>query len=254
MNDTILFYIHGGGDHGEGFAGMVAHLLVFLEQAANQPFTDTLAVVLPGISALPNIHPLIVHFPIAFLTGFWLLDSLSRLLRNNTLRAIAGGLLYLGTLTAGLAVWAGLNAAETIAHDDSVHEIMEQHEHLAIIVLITAGVLSLWRLLGTARGLLGALHNLTAFALLILVLLTADLGGLMVYQHGVAVAKVSWPEQHDHVHQTAQESGRGTVHDHGHDTTSGHAETPEQTPVSPHSHDHDHQPTQGLVAPHSHSH
>ncbi|MDT8405710.1 MAG: DUF2231 domain-containing protein [Methylococcales bacterium] len=222
MIELFHFSIHGGGDHGDGVASLVAHFLVVIEQVANQPLSATLASLMPGIGTLANLHPLIVHYPIAFLSLFWLLDSIARLTGHATLRSVASSLLYLGTVSAGLAVWAGLNAAETIAHDGTVHDIMEQHKQLAFAVLSVAGVLTLWRLALTSRGIVGALHNLTALALLILVALTADLGGFMVYQHGVAVAKVKWPAQHAHSHDNEPTPGRVAPHSHGHQTAHDH--------------------------------
>jgi uncharacterized membrane protein len=64
--------------------------------------------LLPGVQHLQNIHPLVVHFPIAFLVGAALFYFLSWIFRNNTLTTAGFLLLILGTLSAGAAVGTGL--------------------------------------------------------------------------------------------------------------------------------------------------
>ena len=51
--------------------------------------------ILPGVQHLQNVHPLVVHFPIAFLTGAALFYFLSWIFRNQTFGATAFLLLLL---------------------------------------------------------------------------------------------------------------------------------------------------------------
>ena len=148
---------------------------------------DLLAQWLPGLQAMVNIHPLMVHFPVALIYGFVLADALAWLLRRESLRHAAGWMLYFGTLGAAVTVVTGLLAAATVEHDEEVHAIMALHESYGLGVLCVAVVLSLWRAL--VRGRFSrwghAIHILAGLALAALVTLGADLGGMMVYQHGV---------------------------------------------------------------------
>lgn len=48
--------------------------------------TDLLAKVFPGIAAMANIHPMTVHFPIALLNAFFLMELLGFLLKKEKLR------------------------------------------------------------------------------------------------------------------------------------------------------------------------
>jgi uncharacterized membrane protein len=189
LNDHLTFAVHGGGDSGGGVAGGVENFLSFLEVLVRQSPSESLDSVLPGIVALQNIHPLLVHFPIALLTLFFALDLIGSLAKRPEWRQIAGAFLYLGTLFAACTVAAGLAAAETVAHGGDVHEIMEHHEHLGISVLSLAAALSAWRLLSKGRivGPANTLYLLAAGILSGLLAFTADLGGLMVYKHGVSV-------------------------------------------------------------------
>ncbi|MDX8126650.1 DUF2231 domain-containing protein [Methylomonas sp. OY6] len=189
LNDHLTFAVHGGGDNGGGVAGGVENLLSFLEMLVRQSPAESFNSVLPGIATLQNIHPLLVHFPIALLTLFFTLDLIGSLAKRTEWRQIAGAFLYLGTVFAALTVAAGLVAAGSVAHGGDVHEIMEHHEHLGISVLSLAALLSAWRLLskGLIAGPANTLFLLLAAILSALLAFTADLGGLMVYKHGVSV-------------------------------------------------------------------
>ncbi len=184
--------VHGGGDGG-GLLQWVDAGLEWAEQLLSLPGNQVLPNLFPGLAALPNIHPLFVHFPIVLLSLF-LAAEVVALIRNSEIwRRLAAYLLYAGAVFAGLTVAAGLQAAAGVPHGAETHQIMETHEHLAISVFGLAALLSAWR--GFARFTLhgaGAYIFLLAAALLnLLLLLTADLGGLMVYKFGVGVQAVS---------------------------------------------------------------
>jgi len=68
--------------------------------------------LLPGVQHLQNIHPLVVHFPIAFLGGAALFYFLSWIFKHQTFATTAFLLLILGTLAAGAAVGTGLYGEE----------------------------------------------------------------------------------------------------------------------------------------------
>lgn len=57
---------------------------------------------------MANIHPMLVHFPIAFLNGFFLMEVIGFISKREEFRAAARWMLYLGTLGALVAVAAGL--------------------------------------------------------------------------------------------------------------------------------------------------
>ena len=201
MNNFLSFQIHGGADHGGGIAESVASLLAFFEGASAQGPGGLFSAIMPGIAGMDNIHPLLVHFPIAFLLTFFALDLVGTWAKKPQWRSVAGWLLYLGTIAAVFTVTAGFIAANTVAHGDNVHDIMERHEHIGISVLTLAAVLSLWRLKSgnLIPGGANTLFLILAGLLCILLTLGADLGGLMVYKYGVAVdAVVIQDNSHEH--------------------------------------------------------
>lgn len=186
--------VHGGGDAGGGLVGLLDSLLQKLS-GLTEPGGGF--VLLPGIQTLGlNLHPSLVHFPIAFLSVFFLLELVGSLLRREKLRQVASALLYCGALGAVLAAAAGLYAAHIVPHGQEVHEIMEWHMRLGLTVASLAVVLSLWRLLakGMMTGMAQALHLLLAGVMALCMVFGADLGGLMVYGHGVAVHKLQGEE------------------------------------------------------------
>ncbi len=188
--------------------------------------TDFLARVLPGVAGMANIHPIIVHFPIALLNAFFVMELLAFLLKKEKLREAASWMLYLGTLGAAVAVAAGVRAVNTLPHTEEVHAIIQAHRTLGIVVLVLAIFLSAWRLLAKERFSLKAqtIYLVVAFVMAVIMVFGADMGGVMVYKYGVAVEAVDQPEGHDHSgggHEEKAVSGAEVEDDHGDD---GHGE------------------------------
>lgn len=161
----------------------------------------------PGMAIMPNWHPLFVHFPIVLLTGFFLLDLSGVIARKAEWRRVAGGLLYAGALFAIVTVALGVQAEHSVAHGGEVHPILMSHEKHGFAVLTMALLLSLWRLArGERWSALGTtLHLLLAGTMVAIMIHGADLGGLMVYGHGVGVRGVQQEHSHDHDHGDEQD-------------------------------------------------
>jgi len=190
---------------------------------------DLIVEFFPGLGEMANFHPLVVHFPIAFLSAFFVLDLLAALLGSRQLNLVAGWLLGLGALGAAAAAALGLQAALTVAHPPEVHEILESHRYFALNTAALALILLLWRLLNRGRfsGFGRILFGLLTLFMLVNLLKAADLGGMMVYRYGVAVqAAEIGPSGHHH--GSVREELREWLHDliphthepgheHGHD-------------------------------------
>jgi len=148
------------------------------------------------------------------LSMFFLLELLGSLFRREKLRQAASAMLYSGTLGAAAAAAAGLYAASFVPHGQEVHEIMEWHERLGITVTGLAIILSLWRMLAheAIAGMAKAFHLVMATIMVVCMVFGADLGGLMVYGHGVAVRKLqdsysSTQHQHHEVPRPTEAGG-----------------------------------------------
>lgn len=209
--NPVAFQIHGGG-HG-GVASLLGDFLAFIESLLHLPASEVFAAVMPGIAAMNNIHPMFVHFPIAFLLTFFILDVIASVANKDEWRNVAGWLLYLGAATGIVTVATGLYAAAIVPHGENVHDIMEHHEQFGLAVLSLAFVLSLWRWLGGRflRGGVNVLYLGVAAIMVICMSVGADFGGLMVYHYGVNVGVAEVPttfdfehnhdEHHDHDHE-----------------------------------------------------
>jgi uncharacterized membrane protein len=148
--------------------------------------------VFPGIGAMANIHPVLVHFPIALLTGFIVAELLSVLSGNKDLRIAGKWMLYFGTLGALAAASVGLLGAEGVFHEGEVHDQMSRHRDYGLNVVALSLFLCAWRLIAgqDLLGLSRAIQNAIGILILVNLMLGADLGGIMVYKYGVAVQAV----------------------------------------------------------------
>ncbi|MBI4369582.1 MAG: DUF2231 domain-containing protein [Elusimicrobia bacterium] len=129
------------------------------------------------------LHPPVVHFPIALLTVGWAAGAMGR--RFDWLYKTATGLLWLGTLSAWVAMGLGLLAAKTAPHVPLAWQTLNLHQTLAFCTVGTFTGLSIlrWRLkerwpvwfLALWLGACG------------LVLATGYQGGELVFTHGMGV-------------------------------------------------------------------
>jgi uncharacterized membrane protein len=192
------FFAHGGADGGGGLLLLVDSLLEQISKLSQGGG----GAWLPGITALgANIHPMLVHFPIAFLSVYFLLEVLGSLLGWESWRRAAAPMLYCGAAGAIVAAAAGLYAAGIVTHGQAVHDLMEWHERFGVTTASLASILAVWRY--TVKSLASQMAKALYFSLAGLMVASmmagADLGGSMVYQHGVAVQSLQQPNDgHQH--------------------------------------------------------
>ncbi len=144
-----------------------------------------LADLLPGAQHLQNPHPLVVHFPIAFLTGAAFFYFSSWITGRESVAWTALWLLILGALSAAAAVATGLYAEPGVMVAPSVREaLLVPHKRFMLGNLGLGSLLTAWAI--AARPL--PARGRPLFLLLLLVLLLgltkgADYGGRMVYDY-----------------------------------------------------------------------
>ena len=139
---------------------------------------------------MQNFHPLFVHFPIALLIAAWLLTVLGIMLCREGLHRAATWNLVLGAIGAAIAAWTGVEGSETVKpHNFEIHELMELHERLGLIVAWGAGALVAWRALRRRAWPARRAEQVGQTALLTIIIgclaYGAYLGGRMVYEYGV---------------------------------------------------------------------
>lgn len=92
--------------------------------------------LLPGVQHLQNIHPMVVHFPLAFLTGAALLYPVAWILGVRGMEISAFILLILGALGALAAGGTGLYAECGVMISRSLREhLLQVHEKLMLTTL-----------------------------------------------------------------------------------------------------------------------
>lgn len=145
--------------------------------------------------ALPNLHPAVVHFPIALATVALLFDVVGPFLKKHDWLDRTGATLWiLAGIGAFFAMESGENAADSLAKvPPQADPVIARHSdfaHWAAYLLLAFALLRLgatiWDPQRERRGA-RFLLLLPELALVGLVFYTADLGGTLVYQHGVAV-------------------------------------------------------------------
>ena len=154
-----------------------------------------LETILPGVQHLQNIHPLVVHFPIAFLIGAALFYFLSWIFRNQTFATTAFLLLILGTLAAGAAVGTGLYGEEGVMISFSVRQhLLEPHEKLMLTTLGVSIGLAVWALMARPFPKKKRLLFLFLFLVLLgIMTVGADYGARMVYDYNAGGDACSQP-------------------------------------------------------------
>jgi uncharacterized membrane protein len=155
--------------------------------------------LLPGLKGLQNIHPLVVHFPIAFLSGAVLLYFLSvvfhRYGRGDGLQRSGFVVLVLGTLSALVAVTTGLYAEGGVMVARSVRSaLLEPHEQWMMATTALSAILTGWAFWRRPMPQKGK----TVFLILLVVMMAVlakggDYGARMVYEYNAGGSACGQP-------------------------------------------------------------
>lgn len=141
--------------------------------------------ILPGAAHLQNIHPLVVHFPIAFIYGAAFLYLVAWIRGSEPMQWTALWTLILGAAGILASLATGLYAEPGLMVSESVRDhLLEHHEHLMITASIITGLLTMWALAARPMPARGRyLFVLALLSLLGVIAAGADLGGQMVYDY-----------------------------------------------------------------------
>jgi len=205
---------------------------------------------LNGLSQMPNLHPVWVHFPIALLPLALVLYIVGISKSKKGLCQAGIITLSLASIAAALALWTGRRAGESIPHGGAIHSLMETHSTLGWAILIGVVLLTAWSFFTNEGAPKAPYAFLIALILLNLtVLQQADLGGRLVYVEGAGVKPVmATMKDSEHSHGGSQghhqESENGQNRSESKETPSASptvSPSPESASSDDHSgHDHDH--------------
>ena len=138
---------------------------------------------------MPNIHPMIVHFPIALIITVFIIDIIGLILKSEKL-LYAGTIMTLAALVGAVgAVLSGLIAEDSVWHPGAAHELLETHELIGFISLgiIAVAAIIRWALKDKLLGFGGWLILIITAVAIGFVSYGGYLGGEMVFTHGAGV-------------------------------------------------------------------
>ena len=145
-----------------------------------------LARFLPGLDHLQNPHPVVVHFPIAFLYGATFLYAIAMLMRRDSIAWAALCFLIFGLLAGVVAAATGWWSASGVMLDPAVKEnVLEPHMRLMYATTAIAAALTLWAIIARPMPA-SSIRYLFMFGLIVMIALMtkgADFGGIMVYDY-----------------------------------------------------------------------
>ncbi|MBI3358071.1 MAG: DUF2231 domain-containing protein [Nitrospirae bacterium] len=150
----------------------------------------------PGLVALPNLHPLFVHFPIALFLSALGMEALAVALRREKCHTVATWMLYLGTASALLTVLTGLGAEFSLAalhaqgHDAPGHDYIHIHRRWMITTTLFGVGLSCYLYWINTKEKWSTHRWVLLIGFLMLAMLTAlgaDRGARLVYEFGTGV-------------------------------------------------------------------
>jgi len=155
-----------------------------------------LARFLPGAGHLQNPHPLVVHFPIAFLYGAAMLYFIAWIMRRDSIAWAALWFLVLGLISIAIAVGTGWWSASGVMLDPTVkRNVLNPHMRLMFATSAIAAILTLWAIIKRPMPAAPPRY-LFLFGLLVMIALMtkgADYGGIMVYDYNGGGGACSQP-------------------------------------------------------------
>ena len=150
-----------------------------------------------GAQHLQNLHPLVVHFPLAFLMGAAFLYVAAWLLKSDRFAHSAFVVLVLGALSLAGAVASGLYAEQGVMLALSVREqLLRPHKTAMLATLALCTMLTVWAI--RARPFPQKGRPLFLFLLLVMagvMTVGADFGGRMVYDYNAGGTACRQPIQ-----------------------------------------------------------
>ena len=201
MSFSVIAFAHGGKDHKKDSSAQTS-------QDSSHQHVDTAGpsahiaghhADTPPLDNFPNLHPLIVHFPIVLLIIAALMQWISLFVFKKELTWVAWSLLILGFIGAYMA--SGIFHAHTSELPEATQHILEEHEQYASYTQWFAGIALLLQSINLFFMKQKTIINWIVVVLMSLsagfVALSGHHGAELVHKHGVG-AKGNMLEQHHH--------------------------------------------------------
>ena len=139
---------------------------------------------------LSLLHPKIVHFPIAFLCVYLLLEIIGAILKKEFFSKAAHLFLFFGVLGALAATFTGDQAVDAFEGWNKTSDaVLKQHHNFATITTWFFAALLVLRTIAVLRKKFTPMFKYGFVILAIIgtyfIVWTGEMGGKMVYTHGV---------------------------------------------------------------------
>jgi uncharacterized membrane protein len=142
----------------------------------------------------PNLHPIVVHFPIAWLTAALIVDLIALVLPRAAWAETMAGVLYpTGAVSACVTYLSGRQAGATVLTPGMAHALVLEHWNWALATTMCFTVVASVRLLFIFRRKTPpfwtrAALTIAALAGMLLLFQTGERGARLVYEYGVGVS------------------------------------------------------------------
>ncbi|MBM0105933.1 DUF2231 domain-containing protein [Steroidobacter sp. S1-65] len=133
---------------------------------------------------LHEVHPSLVHFPLALVPTALALDALGHVTDNAALSRVGQCLMPIAAGSAVITAAAGYAAQAAVRAEGEAHEMLATHRNLNTGLVALTSAMAIARM---SRERVGAVYWLLGLAGVATMGYTAYLGGKMVYSHRVGV-------------------------------------------------------------------
>lgn len=177
-----------------------------------------------------NLHPVIVHFPIALLVVAALLAIISLVNKKVSWKEWMFKNLVVGLAFVPLAIITGIVEEQNLQHSEAIHSILTIHKYNGFVILLLYSILTIWfwRRKNSIQSKEYAAWVLCLLLATGLLSYQGYLGGKMVFDLGAGVKPMEASMMKGHDHGSEDESSPS--HDHGDDDK-------ESSDSSSHTHD-----------------
>jgi uncharacterized membrane protein len=144
---------------------------------------------------MPNIHPFLIHFPIALLSLSLVCECAALMLKRDELSVVGWWTQLAGTIGLAAAAGTGIMAGDSVRLPDAGKAYLEIHQEIAFLASTVFAILLFWRIASRTKRPAGRdmLFILLLAAGVIAIWAGAWYGGELVYRFGAGVQGPSLP-------------------------------------------------------------